>query len=174
MISSVCQLSSSVSLLSVFLPIRRRDMGRLTVRSLVAPFPNKSPRAACCVSFFSPAASSFFVSICCFPGVKHQKLDSALTVRKRPRCAFPHQSPSAVHLSFCLLFTRAPPLIHLPPSTSSTVSVFVQPTMHLCVQLCTSCCAIHLPRFTSNTAFSPPHHLLPCTDPSCPLNPHSA
>ena len=48
-----------------------------------------------------------------------------LTVRRRPRCAFPHKSPSAVHLSLCLLFTRAPPPspIHLPRSTSSTVSV---------------------------------------------------
>ena len=88
-----------------------------------------------------------------------------LTVRRRPRCAFPHKSPSAVHLSLCLLFTRAPPPspIHLPRSTSSTVSVpcvCIRPTMHL---VCIPCCAIHLPRPTSNTlsAFST-IHLLPC------------
>ena len=88
-----------------------------------------------------------------------------LTVRRRPRCAFPHQSPSAVHLSLCLLFTRAPPpspsicLVQLP-ARFLFLCVCIRPTMH---PVCIPCCAIHLPRPTSNTpsAFSTTH-LLPC------------
>ena len=58
-----------------------------------------------------------------------------LTVRRRPRCAFPHQSPSAVHLSLCLLFTRAPPpspsicLVQLP-ARFLFLCVCIRPTMH--------------------------------------------
>ena len=119
-----------------------------------------------------------------------------LTVRRsRPRCAFPHQSPSSLSrapLVVSSIYPRAPAPpspIHLPPrSTSTTLSLSVCVVYHYLQ--CTLCASPVVPSIylvvlppTLSVCILCHRHLLPCRpilhslaytyyhalDPSCPL-----